>query len=50
VTAVLSLMDRLHTQYGNSMCPDRDIKDMSKIVTKQKYLNFDRRKLCGNKQ
>jgi hypothetical protein len=23
---------------------DRDIKDMSKIVTKQKYLNFDRRK------
>ena len=29
---------------------DRDIKDMSKIVTKQKYLNFDRRKLCGNKQ
>jgi hypothetical protein len=24
--------------------PDRDIKDMSKIVIKQKYLNFDRRK------
>jgi hypothetical protein len=24
---------------------DRDIKDMSKIVTKQKYLNFDRRKI-----
>jgi hypothetical protein len=23
---------------------DRDIKDMSKIIRKQKYLNFDRRK------
>jgi hypothetical protein len=23
---------------------DRDIKDMSKIATKQNYLNFDRRK------
>ena len=27
-----------------SFLHDRDIKDMSKIVTKQKYLNFDRRK------
>ena len=27
-----------------SFLNDRDIKDMSKIVTKQKYLNFDRRK------
>ena len=25
-----------------SFLHDRDIKDMSKIVTKQKYLNFDR--------
>ena len=28
---------------------DRDIKDMSKIVTKQKYLNFDRRKTLRKK-
>jgi len=27
---------------------DRDIKEMSKIVTKQKYLNFDKKKLCGS--
>ena len=27
-----------------SFVHDCDIKDMSKIVTKQKYLNFDRRK------
>ena len=27
-----------------SFLHDRDIKDMSKIVTKQKDLNFDRRK------
>jgi hypothetical protein len=27
-----------------SFLPDRDIKDMSKIVTKQKYLNFDPKK------
>ena len=26
-----------------SFLHDRDIKDMSKIVTKQTYLNFDRR-------
>ena len=28
----------------SSFLHDRYIKDMSKIVTKQKYLNFDRRK------
>ena len=28
---------------------DSDIKDMSKIVTKQKYLNFDRRKTLRKK-
>jgi hypothetical protein len=33
-----------------SFLHDRDIKDMSKFVTKQKYLNFDRRKTLGNKQ
>ena len=33
-----------------SFLHDRDIKDMSKIVTKQKYLNFDRRKTLRNKQ
>ena len=27
-----------------SFLHDHDIKDMSKIVTKQKYLNFDRKK------
>jgi hypothetical protein len=26
-----------------SFLHDRDIKDMSKIVTKQKYLNFDKK-------
>ena len=33
-----------------SFLHDRDIKDMSKIVTKQKYLNLTDEKLCGNKQ
>ena len=33
-----------------SFLHDRDIKDMSKIVTKQKYLNFDRKKTLRNKQ
>jgi hypothetical protein len=33
-----------------SFLHDRDMKDMSKIVTKHKYLNLTEEKLCGNKQ
>ena len=44
MTNLIFLASKLGVPTLNIILHDRDIKEMSKIVTKQKYLNFDRRK------
>jgi hypothetical protein len=44
LTNLIFLASKLGVPTLNIILHDRDIKEMSKIVTKQKYLNFDRRK------
>ena len=51
VTSLIFLASKLGVPTLNiiwSFLHDRDIKDMSKIVTKQKHLTQE--KLCGNQQ